>query len=223
MKEPLTRELREKLTSETFYRELALDIRAADEEARTVPASMSSETPVRRWFGNEILSHEASAVNLDRVIGGALPLLWGHDTDELLGAAEGFRLEGGVLRGQLRFSKHATRSEAWEQIREGMPLGISIGYRVDEWKESANSDDVTVTRWTLHEVSVVTVPADHTVGIGRSLDMEAQNMSDSQAGQTGVPATVPAVDTGPAHVRLVQAKGREEGRNEERQRIASIR
>ena len=48
-------------------------------------------------------------------------------------------------------------------------------------------------------------------------------MSDSQAGQTGVPATVPAVDTGPAHVRLVQAKGREEGRNEERQRIAAIR
>ena len=223
MKEPLTRELRERLTSEVFHRDLVLDLRAADEEARTVPASMSSETPVRRWFGNEILSHEPSAVNLERVTGGALPLLWGHDTDDLLGAAEGFRLEGGVLRGQLRFSKHATRAEVWEQIREGMPLGISIGYRVDEWKETADSDDVTVTRWTLHEVSVVTVPADHTVGIGRSLDMEAQNMSDSQAGQTGVPATVPAVDTGPAHVRLVQAKGREEGRNEERQRIAAIR
>lgn len=222
-RDPLTRELREKLTTETFFRRLDLDVRAADDEARTVPASLSSETPVSRWFGNEILSHDTSAVNLERATGGALPLLWGHDTDELLGAAEGFRLEGGRLVGQLRFSKHAARGEVWEQIREGMPLGISIGYRIDEWKESADSDDVTVTRWTLHEVSVVTVPADHTVGIGRSLDMEAQSMSDSQAGQTGVPATVPAVDTGPAHVRLVQAKGREEGRAEERNRIAAIR
>lgn len=223
-REPLTRELREKLTGETFFRRLDLDVRAADDEARTVPASLSSEQPVARWFGNEILSHDTSAVNLERATAGALPLLWGHDTDELLGAAEGFRLEGGRLVGQLRFSKHAARGEVWEQIREGMPLGISIGYRIDEWKESADSDDVTVTRWTLHEVSVVTVPADHTVGIGRSLEKETTHMStDNSAGTPGVPAPAPAVDTGPAHVRLVQAKGREEGRNEERQRIAAIR
>lgn len=223
MKEPLSRELREKLTSEVFHRDLVLDLRAADEETRTVPASMSSETPVLRWFGNEILSHDASAVNLERVSGGALPLLWGHNTDEMLGAAEGFRLENGRLVGQLRFSKHATRSEVWEQIREGMPLGISIGYRVDEWKESANSEDVTVTRWTLHEVSVVTVPADHTVGIGRSLNQEAQSMSEIKAGEPGVPATVPAVDTGPAHVRLVHDKGIAAGVEQERNRIAGIR
>lgn len=222
--EPMTREARERITSEVQYRALDLDWRAADEDTRTVAASMSSETPVRRWFGNEILSHDASAVNLERAGSGALPLLWGHDTDAMLGAAEGFRLEGGRLVGQLRFSKHSTRGEVWEQIREGMPLGISIGYRIDEWQESADSDDVTVTRWTLHEVSVVSVPADHTVGIGRSMEQETTHMStEISAGNSGVPAPAPAVETGPAHVRLVQAKGREEGRNEERQRIAAIR
>ena len=221
-REPLARELRERLTTEVFHRDLVLDVRAADVESRTVPASMSSELPVRRWFGNEILSHEASAINLERAAGGALPMLWGHDTDQLLGAAEGFRLEGGRLVGQLRFSKNAVRSEVWEQIREGMPLGISIGYRVDEWRESADSDDVTVTRWTLHEVSVVTVPADHSVGIGRALEQES-TMSEIKAGEPGVPATVPAVDTGPAHVRLVHSKGVEEGRAVERSRIAEIR
>lgn len=222
--EPMTREARERITSEVQYRALDLDWRAADEDTRTVAASMSSETPVRRWFGNEILSHDASAVNLERINGGALPLLWGHDTDAMLGAAEGFRLENGRLVGQLRFSKHSTRGEVWEQIREGMPLGISIGYRIDQWQESADSDDVTVTRWTLHEVSVVSVPADHTVGIGRSLEQETTHMStENSAGNPGVPASAPAVETGPAHVRLVQAKGREEGRAEERGRIASIR
>lgn len=223
-REPLARELRERLTSEVLYRDLEIDFRAANDETRTVPASMSSETPVRRWFGNEILSHDSSAVNLERASGGALPLLWGHNTDEMLGAAEGFKLESGRLVGQLRFSKHATRSEVWDQIREGMPLGISIGYRVDQWQESADSEDVTVTRWTLHEVSVVTVPADHTVGIGRSLEQETVHMStENSAGNSGVPAPAPAVESGPAHVRLVHNKGIEEGRELERARVAEIR
>jgi len=217
----MTREARERITSEVQYRALDLDWRGADEETRTVAASMSSETPVRRWFGNEILSHEESAVNLERAGSGALPLLWGHDTDAMLGAAEGFKLENGRLVGQLRFSKHSTRGEVWEQIREGMPLGISIGYRIDQWQESANSEDVTVTRWTLHEVSVVSVPADHTVGIGRSLTEENQ-MTDKTAGDAGTPALAPAVE-GPAHVRLVHTKGIEEGRAIERSRIAGIR
>ena len=221
-RQPLTRELRERLTSEVFHRDLVLDMRAADDEARTVPASMSSEAPVRRWFGNEILSHDASAVNLERVSGGALPLLWGHDTDELLGAAEGFRLEGGVLRGQLRFSKHAPRGEVWEQIREGMPLGISIGYRVDEWKESADSDDVTVTRWTLHEVSVVTVPADHTVGIGRSLT-EDKPMTDKTAGNPGEQTPVAAVvEQSSAAIRLAFENGKQAALREDLERRAEI-
>lgn len=221
-REPLTRELRDKLLNETFYRELSLDVRAADEDSRTVPASMSSETPVKRWFGNEILSHSSSAVNLDRAQNGALPMLWGHDTDQLLGAAEGFRLEGGVLRGSLRFSKNALRSEVWEQIREGMPLGISIGYRVDEWKETADSDDVTVTRWTLHEVSVVTVPADSTVGIGRSM-IEDESMSEKTAGNPGEKLPVTAVvDKSTASFRLAFEEGKKTALQEESERRSEI-
>lgn len=224
MNETLTREQREQLTRETFYRELSIDCSRANDDSRTVPASMSSETPVRRWFGNEILSHDEKAINLDRAVGGKLPLLWGHDTDQMLGAAEDIRIENGRLTGVLRFSEHAVRQDVWGLIREGMPLGISIGYRVDEWKESANSDDVTVTRWTLHEVSVVTVPADHTVGIGRSLDKETTNMStENSAGTTGVQAPAPAVETGPAHVRLAFSKGEQAGVELERKRISDIR
>jgi hypothetical protein len=66
VKSPFTREQREQLQTETFYRHLSVDSRAADAEARTVPASMSSATPVRRWFGNEILLHDVENVNLGR-------------------------------------------------------------------------------------------------------------------------------------------------------------
>lgn len=218
MKTPFTREQREKLHTEVFYRQLSVDGRAADAESRTVPASLSSDTPVRRWFGNEILQHTSEAVNLERANAGALPMLFGHDTDVLIGAAEEFRIADSRLTGQLRFAQNTRAPEVWEQIREGMPLGISIGYRIDEWKESADSDDVTVTRWTLHEVSVVTVPADHTVGINRSLTTEDPPMPDITT--PAAPADV--ANASAANVRLVHNNALQEGVAKERARIADI-
>lgn len=218
MKSPFTREQREQLQTEIFYRHLSVDSRAADTEARTVPASMSSDTPVRRWFGNEILLHDVENVNLGRAQDGMLPMLFGHDTDVLIGAAEEFRLSNGRLEGRLRFAQSTRAPEVWEQIREGMPLGISIGYRIDEWKESADSDDVTVTRWTLHEVSVVTVPADHTVGINRSLHEDIP-----MADPTTPAAPADVANASAANVRLVHNTAKQEGIALERARIADIR
>ena len=41
--------------------------------------SFSSETPVTRYFGDEVLDHDREAVDLSRLNGGAAPLLLNHD------------------------------------------------------------------------------------------------------------------------------------------------
>lgn len=222
---PFTREQRERLSREVQYRVFGLERAALDEEARTLPASLSSETPVRRWFGNEILVHDAGAIDLSRAIDGRFPLLDSHDTGTLIGAVEGIRVDPDKkTRGTLRFSEATTAPHVYAQVREGMPLGISIGYRIDEWKESADSDDVTVTRWTLLEVSMVTVPADASVGPNRSLEKEDPAMADNQP--TGAPAPAPAIEpalASAAHVRAVRADGEALGIQRERARVAQIR
>jgi len=91
------------LTGARFEREASLSIREANAETRTVPASLSSEAPVARWFGMEVLSHEKDAVDLSRAAEG-LPLLFGHSHDQPIGIVDNVRLKDGKLRGLLRFS-----------------------------------------------------------------------------------------------------------------------
>ena len=54
------------------------------EESRQAVLSLSSEEPCKRWFGNEILCHDAGAINLARLkeIG---VVLFNHNTNEPIG------------------------------------------------------------------------------------------------------------------------------------------
>ena len=211
---------------ERFERTITLDVRAINESDRTIPASFSSETPVRRYYGNEILDHSEGAVDLSRAKDG-LPFLWTHKHDQPIGLAESVRLDSRVLRGVLRFSRNPLAEQIWNDAKEGFLKNISIGYQVDEWLESSNSDDVRVTRWTLLEVSIVTVPADATVGINRSFISSTGNKLVADE-KTAV--DIPAGD-GPPIFEPVKAKrehviakiaGKREAIAEERKRISDI-
>lgn len=146
-----------------FHRSLNLDRAGLAEESRTVPASLSSEIEVERFFGIEILSHDPDAVSLERV---PLPLLWGHDHDQPIGLVENVRLDKKILRGDLRFSRNKRANEIWEDVRDGFLSNISIGYAIDEFEEMENG--LRATKWSPHEASVVAVPADFKVGINRN-------------------------------------------------------
>jgi len=83
----------------------SVSLRLLSAEDRTVEVSMSSETPVPRWFGDEILVHDADAVDMSRASNG-LPLLWNHNQDILIGRVEGIRLDPDrKLRGVARFAR----------------------------------------------------------------------------------------------------------------------
>lgn len=145
------------------YRALMLE--KPNDTDRTIEASLSSETPVfRPGLGREILSHAAGAIDLSRA---PIPVLTSHKQDETpVGVVENLRVIGGKLRGTLRLGNSQRAKEVWEDIKAGVLRNISVGYSII--KGAAKGDDYIVSLWQLLEVSLVAVPADPTVGIGRS-------------------------------------------------------
>ena len=155
-------------------RHFNLDRAAIDEEARTVGLSFSSDAPVERWFGMEVLDHSPKSVDLGRLNDGA-PLLMDHDTSDQIGRVESATVDGKRGQAIVRFSKSARAQEIFTDVMDGIRQNISVGYRINEMEldESRSEDEVetyVATRWQPFEVSVVSVPADNSIGIARSAE-----------------------------------------------------
>ena len=137
-------------------------------KARTFEFPFSSEAPVRRFFGDEVLSHEEGSANLER-LNGAAPFLFNHDPNRVLGVVESAVISPTDKRGyaKIRFSRSKFATEVLEDVKDGIFRGISFGYSLDEVEETDTG--LRATRWTPHEISLATIPADNSVGFGRSL------------------------------------------------------
>lgn len=222
------RTMQRKASGEMLYRDVRLQAGELDEETRTVAASISSESPVMRSWGEEVLSHDARHIDLTRAEGG-LPLLWMHDQSQPIGVVEGLRVEDGRMRGTLRFSRGARGQEVMQDVRDGVLGRMSIGYRVEQWDppQVKHGQRRTAVRWSIHEASVVTVPADVSVGINRSDDdSEGTYMPDNDTGQ--VPeetrdAPAPLVASLEEARRRAHDEGVRAGVIAEQQRVADIR
>jgi HK97 family phage major capsid protein len=161
------------------------EIRAIDVAARTVELAFSSEAPVDRWFGEEVLSHAPGAINGERLDGGA-PLLLQHDHDEQIGVVESWTIGADQIgRAVVRFGKGREAEEVWQDVVDGIRKHVSVGYSVDVIEietRKGQTDLVTVTRWTPYEISIVSVPADATVGVGRAATGAGNPPEDRAAG-----------------------------------------
>ena len=146
---------------------LLLDRSAADSQARTVQASLSSDEPIQRCDGTETLIHTPDAIDLTRAADG-LPLLFAHDQSQPIGIVDGVRIDGSRLVGMLRFGESAKAGEVFADVQAGILRNVSIGYRVIDSEASATG--YLVTKWQLYEASIVSVPADASVGINRSIE-----------------------------------------------------
>lgn len=145
--------------------------RKADNDA--FEASLASDQPVRRAGYREILLCTPEAVNMERAREG-LPLLLHHNKAQIAGRVYGIRADGRRVRGAITFFTNAAGREGRAMV-EGGHRELSVTYTVDEETYDDKGNHV-VTRWTLLEVSVVAIPADSAVGVGRSF----QEMSDHQ-------------------------------------------
>lgn len=142
-----------------------------DTEKRTVELAFSSETPVERWFGMEVLDHSPGAVVLDRILNGGA-LLVNHDWDDQVGVVESVSIDGDRKgRAVVRFGKSEHAQEIFQDVIDGIRQLVSVGYRVLDARPDGVMDGIDViriTRWEPYEISIVSVPADPNVGIGRS-------------------------------------------------------
>ena len=154
-------------------------IRAVEGEGneRKFILSFSSEEPYERWWGKEILSHAEGALDLTRLnsIG---CVLFNHDRDKVLGKVIRAWVEENRGYAEIEFDTDAEAEVIYQKVKSGTLKGVSVGYRVHTWEEVAankmSSDGRFVgpcdiaTYWEAYEISIVSVPADPTVGVGRS-------------------------------------------------------
>lgn len=154
-----------------LYRSVRIDrARDVNEETRTVDLSFSSEFPVERFFGTEILDHADSSVRLGRLNDGAA-LLLEHDRRSLIGTVESASLTPDRKgRAVVRFAQNEDGAErAWRLMLDDVLHHVSVGYRIHKIEEDRQGN-VRVIDWEPLEISLVAIPADPTVGIGRSLE-----------------------------------------------------
>jgi len=162
-------ELSRDLEGTKFKRVEATSFNMVDERSMEFP--FSSEYPVARYFGNEILSHGMESANLSRLNDGA-PLLYNHDPDRMIGVVERAWVDGEKKRGyaKVRFSRNKFAQEVLQDVRDGILRGVSFGYSIDKMEE--REDGLVATNWSPYEVSLAVIPADPTVGVGRSLEID---------------------------------------------------
>lgn len=147
---------------------------AIDEAARTVELAFSSEEPYDRYWGREILDHSKKSVRLGRLKAGG-PLLCDHDARDHVGVIESVRIDDDLVgRAVVRFGKSERAQEVWQDVVDGIRRNVSVGYVIHKAQlvETGDKaiDTYRVTDWEPYEVSLVSVPADASVGIGRAMD-----------------------------------------------------
>ena len=159
-------------------------IRAVEGKERTFRLSFSSEEPYERWFGPEILDHTDGCADLSHLNSIGV-LLFNHDRDAVIGKIERAWVENGRGEAEITFDPDEDSEKIYQKVKGGTLKGVSVGYLVDSWEEvmpNKQSADRRFTgpcsiarRWTPYEISIVSVPADPTVGVGRS---EGGNAAD---------------------------------------------
>jgi HK97 family phage major capsid protein len=210
---------------------LRVDDVQLDAEARTARISFSSEEPVDMWYGSEILSHAPGAMRADGARQQNMPLLYNHDMDRLIGTVEGITIQNRRGYADIRFAKDEGQyggQWAMQQFADRVLVNASFMYRVYEWIENTEDDTVTATDWEPFEISLVTVPADPTVGAGRAAQESENPVSIKPANRRGVSAvendTAQPGDKGaaPAGGVVDLDRVRREAAEAERSRVSEI-
>lgn len=217
-----------------YCRETTID--QVDTDSRTVELSFSSETPYGRWFGDEILCHDEECINLERFNNGLGTVLFNHDRDAVVGHIEKVWLEDNRGKALVRFDTDEQSETIFQKVQSGTLQGVSVGYSIKRYevldeKDSVSSngrfkgpDTYVVTDWEPLEISIVSVPADATVGVGRSAE-EIHTSIDTQEDNTRMDQEktleVQEVKSTPVETSLTQAD-LQKAMEQERKRTSEI-
>ena len=189
-----------KIENAKFERVFNVVHESIDVEKRTVELAYASETPYERWFGIEILDCTAGAVRRERLARGA-NLLLEHEREEVVGVIDSDSIDADkVCRAVVRFGKSAKAEEIFQDVIDSIRTNVSVGYLVHKAVLESTIDGLDtyrVTDWEPYEISLVSIPADITVGVGRSADKATTKTNTIQEEKQMSDTTLPT-DTKPA-------------------------
>ena len=221
-------ELRD-FNQEPLYRSAVVaEVARAAEDPEVVEFTFSSEQPVERYFGMEVLSHDSDAMNMERLNSGAAPWLWNHNPEVVLGVVERAWM-GEDRRGRVRTRwSPNTRSEGTEEFKRrqdwesGTIRNVSFMYSIDEPLDTTSRNGfAVVTKFTPMEVSAVSIPADHTVGQGRKAGLDSSSGPPGAAAASAAPST--HKENTPMEPSTIDMEAvRAQAAADERTRVASI-
>lgn len=217
-----------------YCRETTID--NVDTDSRTVELSFSSETPYGRWFGDEILCHDEECINLERFNNGLGTALFNHDRGAVVGHVEKAWIEDNRGKALVRFDEDEQSDTIFQKVQSGTLQGVSVGYSIKRYevlddKDSISSngrfkgpDTYVVTDWEPLEISIVSVPADPTVGVGRSAEEihtsidtqeDEKSMDEKEILKTEDVKSTEPVETGITQADLAKAMEQERKRTSE--------
>jgi HK97 family phage major capsid protein/HK97 family phage prohead protease len=162
--------------------------------ARTVELAFASETPYERYWGIEILDCTPAAIRQGRMRSGA-NLLLEHDTTAVIGVVESISIgTDRVARAVVRFGKSDEAEEVFQDVLDGIRQNVSVGYLIHKAvlvDTKDGQETYRVTDWEPYEVSLVSIPADASVGIGRALGRPAVPAAAAADAPAFVPPLTP--------------------------------
>ncbi len=174
-------------------------VRAVDEDKRTIEVAFSSDAEAEQWWRTIlILEHSNSAVRLERLNNGGA-VLFNHNRDAHIGVVESARIDAdGKGRAVLRFGSGKLAEEKFNDVRDGILKHISVGFDIHEVKlVETRDDDLDVYRatdWEPYEISLVTIPLDSSVGVGRDHTKQEERQMPVPKIDEGKGSGTPSVD-----------------------------
>ena len=169
---------------------------AVDEQTREITFSCASEMPCMRYDQDlgyqyqEILLIDGNSVDLSRLNNYA-PVLFNHDANALLGVVNKAFIADGKVYVRVQFSKNSDFAERiYKDILDGVIKNVSIGYCIEKFQD-INEDGIIkryAYKWLIYETSIVSIPADDTVGIrsfnnSKTLNIKENNMANKSCGE----------------------------------------
>ena len=163
------------------------DVRAVADKERTFIVSFSSEEPYERWFGMEILDHTPGAVDLERLNSIGV-VLFNHDVNKVCGKIIKAWLENARCYAEIEFDSDEFAELIYQKVKCGTLKATSVRYSVDAWEEVAagkmsstgkyTGPCSVAVKWMPLEISIASVPADATVGVGRTYGSAEESYSE---------------------------------------------
>ena len=146
-----------------------------NEESRRVRIALTSEAPVSRSFGLEILDHSTDSIDMSFMGSQRAPLLLDHDMTKQIGVVENYYIDESAKRtiAEVRFGKSELANEIFNDVKDGIRSNVSVGYNITNMERDSSYDEPAYrVGFQPLEASIVSIPADQSqsVGIGRSDD-----------------------------------------------------